>query len=54
VTGAIWIMGATENIFFLVLALSTLFAMFARWLWRGGWLAWRGGRYAVVKLAAAT
>jgi hypothetical protein len=54
VTSALWIMGAMANIFFLVLALSTLFAMFARWMWRGGRLAWRGGRYAVVKLAAAT
>jgi hypothetical protein len=54
VTGALWVMGATANIFLLVLAISSLFAMFARWLWRGGRLAWRGGRYAVVKLAAAT
>jgi hypothetical protein len=54
VTGALWVLGATANIFLLVLAISSLFAMFARWLWRGGRLAWRGGRYAVVKLAAAT
>jgi hypothetical protein len=54
VTGALWVMGATANIFLLVLAISSLFAMFARWLWRGGRFAWRGGRYAVVKLAAAT
>ena len=54
VTGALWVMGATANIFLLVLAISSLFAMFARWLWRGGRLAWRGGRYAVVKLAVAT
>lgn len=54
VTGALWIMGATANIFLLVLTLSTLFAVFAKWLWRGGRLALRSGRYAVVKLAAAT
>jgi hypothetical protein len=47
-------MGATANIFLLVLTLSTLFAMLARWIWRGGRLAFRGGRYAVVKLAAAS
>jgi hypothetical protein len=54
VTGALWIMGATANVFFLVLTLSMLIAMFARWMWRGGRLVWRGGRYTVVKLAAAT
>jgi hypothetical protein len=52
VTGALWVMGATANIFLFVLTLSTLFAMLARWVWRGGRLAFRGGRYAVVKLAA--
>jgi hypothetical protein len=53
VTGALWIMGATANIFLLVLTLSTLFAVLARWLWRAGRFAFRGGRYAVVKLSAA-
>jgi hypothetical protein len=53
VTGALWVMGATANIFLFVLALSTLIAMLARWLWRGGRLAFRGGCYAVTKLAAA-
>ena len=47
VTGALWIMGAATNIFFLVLTISTLFAVLARWMWRGG-------RYAVTRVAAAT
>lgn len=53
VAGAFWIMGAAANIFFLVLTLSTLFAVFARWLWRAGRLAWRGGRHAAARLSAA-
>jgi len=54
VTGALWVMGATANIFLLIVTLSTLFAVLARWMWRAGRFAFRGGRYAVVKLAAAT
>jgi hypothetical protein len=41
VTGALWIMGAATNIFFLVITLSTLFAWFVRGLWRTGRFAWR-------------
>lgn len=52
VTGALWIMGAATNIFFLVLTISTLFAVLARWLWRAGRLAYRGGRYVTASLAA--
>jgi hypothetical protein len=52
VTAALWVMGAATNIFLLVLTLCTIFAVFARWLWRGGRLAWRGGRYAAVKMTA--
>ncbi|MCC6946426.1 MAG: hypothetical protein IT539_01535 [Bradyrhizobiaceae bacterium] len=52
VTGALWVIGATANIFFLVLTLSTLFAILARWLWRAGRLAFRGGRYLAVRVAA--
>lgn len=51
VTGALWIMGAATNIFFLVLTISTLFAVLARWLWRAGRLAYRGGRYVTASLA---
>jgi len=54
VTGALWVLGATANIFLLVIALSTVFAAFARWLWRGSRLVWRGGHYAGERLAAAT
>lgn len=52
VTGALWIMGAATNIFFLVLTISTLFAVLARWLWRAGRFAFRGGRYVAVRVAA--
>lgn len=41
VTGALWIMGAATNIFFLVIALSTLFAWLVRGLWRTGRFAWQ-------------
>ena len=52
VTGALWIMGAATDIFLLVLTISTLFAVLARWLWRAGRLAFRGGRYVTLSLAA--
>jgi hypothetical protein len=52
VTGALWVMGAATNIFLLVLTLSTLFAVLARWFWRAGRLAIRGGRYVAVRVAA--
>lgn len=52
VTGALWIMGAATNIFFLVLTISTLFAMLVRWLWRAGKLAFYGGRYVTRSIAA--
>ena len=54
VTGALWVIGATANIFLLVVTLSTIFAWLLRGVWRTGRFAWRGGRYAVVKVAAAT
>jgi hypothetical protein len=53
VTGALWILGATANIFLFVVALSTLFAVFARWLWQGSRLVWRSGRYVGAKFAPA-
>jgi hypothetical protein len=53
-TGALWVMGAAVNIFLFVLMLCTLFASVARGLWRSGRFAWRYGRYATVKIAAAT
>lgn len=52
-TGALWIMGATVNIFLLVITLSTIFAWLVRGVWRTGRFAWRGGRYAVTEIAAA-
>jgi len=54
VTGALWVMGAAANIFLFVIALSTLAATLARWMWRGGRLVWRGGSFAGERLAAAT
>jgi hypothetical protein len=36
VTGALWVMGAATNIFFLVITLSTFFAWAVRGLWRTG------------------
>lgn len=54
VSGALWVMGAAANIALLLITLSALFAMFARFAWRSGRLLWRGGRYAVVRSAAAT
>ena len=53
-TGALWIMGTAVNIFLLVITLCTIFACAVRGLWRTGSFAWRYGRYATVKLAAAT
>jgi hypothetical protein len=52
VTGALWIMGAATNIFFLVLTISTLFTVLVRWLWRAGKLAFFGGRYVTRSIAA--
>ncbi|MEX0590947.1 MAG: hypothetical protein WD207_07660 [Xanthobacteraceae bacterium] len=52
VTGALWVLGATANIFLLVLILSTIFAWLVRGLWRAGRFTRRGGRYAVVRLSA--
>ena len=65
VTGALWVMGAATNIFFLVLTISTLFAVLVRWLrlpawllaslamraWRAGRLAFYGGRYVTRRIA---
>lgn len=45
-TASLWVMGAAMNIFFLVIALSTLFATLVRWLWPAV-------RYAGAKAAAA-
>lgn len=45
-TASLWVMGAAVNIFFLVIALSTLFATLVRWLWPVA-------RYADAKAAAA-
>jgi hypothetical protein len=52
VTGALWIIGTASNIFFLVVTISTLFAMLVRGLWRTGRYAYRGGRYVAARVAA--
>ena len=52
VTGALWVLGAATNIFFLVLTLTTLFAMLVRGLWRTGRFAYRGGRFVAARVAA--
>jgi hypothetical protein len=53
-TGALWVMGAAVNIFLFVIALCTIFASAVRGLWRTSRFAWRYGRYATVRIAAAT
>jgi len=46
VTAALWVLGATTNIFLLVITLCTIFAALVRRLWPAG-------RYLGVKIAAA-
>jgi hypothetical protein len=53
-SGALWVMGAAVNIFLFVITLCTIFAGAVRGLWRMLRLGYRGGRYAVTKIAAAT
>lgn len=45
-TASLWVVGAAVNIFFLVIAISTVFATLIRWLWPVA-------RYAGAKAAAA-
>jgi hypothetical protein len=53
-SGALWVMGAAVNLFLLIITLCTMLAGAVRGLWRTGCFAWRYGRFAVTKIAAAT
>jgi hypothetical protein len=52
-SGALWVMGAAANIVLILVTMSALFAMLARFAWRSGRLLWRGGRCVTMRIAAA-